>query len=78
MKGIASSLVWQSATTWLRRTKSLAVEPTTGTTQVQAIGRKKTSTNLRVGSKQNQIARFVMPKGRGLELLPREEAAPME
>ena len=76
MKGIASSLVWRPAITWFRGTKSLAAEPTNCTTQVQAMRMKKTNTNLRVGSKQNQITTSVMLKGRGLELLPREEAAP--
>jgi membrane protein YqaA with SNARE-associated domain len=37
---------------------------------------KKTSTNPRIGSKQTQITRFVMLKRHGLELPPREEAAP--
>jgi len=36
---------------------------------------KKTSTKPRVGSKQNQIARFVALKTGGLELPPRQEAA---
>jgi membrane protein YqaA with SNARE-associated domain len=40
------------------------------------VWRQKTITNPRVGSKQNQIARFVALKRRGLELPLREEAAP--